>query len=324
VNRLTIVPKYHKLKRTACKASVAIEGLSGRGKSGLALAMGYVLAGENWDGVYVTDTENKSLNLYIDQPLHIGITPRADEINGGQLTAKEGYRPSHYAAWRQAAIEAGGKVWIADSLSHAWQYAGGILDMVNIEQQNNTSVNKWTVWGVPYIKAEKDSIMDLVRHPDIHTISTLRIKEKLELHTNDDGTKEMRSLGEQQIMMPDFKFEPDLVLSMLEPGYEDKPPVVKVIKSRYRILKFDETYRMTKDLLVQLRMYLEEGTNPEELLEMQRQDYLAATKEHLDSHPSSRAIWAVLKENAGHKNTKLADLPLKDLKFLFGQLTADN
>ena len=325
---MAIVPQFRKATRVQCKLSCAIEGLSGSGKSGLALAMARTFA--NWDKIYAVDTENKSLDLFVENIMHTGERVPKDSLNVADLLPEDGYKPTHYEALRNAVLAAKGEVIIFDSLSHLWQYKGGILDMVNQKQaEAGRNYNKYTAWGDPEIVAEKNAIMSLVRHANIHTICTVRAKEKMEIVQGEDGKNIVQSLGEQQIMMPDFKYEPDLVLHMLKPGdYDDdtktgSAPVVRVVKSRYRILRRDETYSMTPELLMQLKQYLEEGTNPEELLEMQRKDYIEGIKTYLDEHPNARVIWQALKDNAGLKDVKLNDMQLKDLKFLFNQVAAE-
>ncbi len=321
---MAIVPKFRIAQRTACKASVLLEGISGRGKTGLALAMAEILAGGEWDDIYAIDTENKSLDLYTGVTLHTGAVVGAFHV--GELTHEDGYRPTHYELWREAALAAGAKVLISDSISHMWTYKGGVLDMVSELFKNNANRNKYSAWGEPEIVLEKNKIMDLIRHPKLHTISTVRSKEKQEIIPDPENPNRniVQSLGEQQIMMPDLKFEPDLVLSLLNPGKPDgTPPVAKVLKSRYAPFAVDETYKVTGDLIRQMKQFLEEGTSPEELLEQQRQDYVQAITEYLDTHNNAKTIWPILKQDAGFKDTPLKDLPLKALKVLFSQLVAD-
>jgi len=316
---MAIAAKFRKAQRQKCKASVLIEGLSGRGKTGLALAMAYGLV-PDWDKIAAVDTENRSMPLYIGVKLHTG--HKVGAFNVGDLTADDGYKPSHYAAYRDEAIRQGFEALICDSISHMWQYKGGILDMVTeIQRQGGTGINKYTAWGLPEIVAEKNMIMSLIRHPKLHCINTVRVKEKMEFITGTDGKQDLKSLGEQQIVMPDLKYEPDLVLSMQEPGSDKgKAPRVKVIKSRYAPFVVDEIYDMTAAMVEQLRLFLEEGTSPEELMEMQRQDYITAATEHLDANPNQRPVWNILKERANVKDVAMKDLPLDKIKLLFGQL----
>lgn len=318
---MAIVATFREAERLKCKASILIDGLSGRGKSGLALAIAYGLT-KDWSKVAAVDTENRSLPLYRDRVLHTGVVVEAFSV--GDLTAEDGFKPSHYAAYQELAIQEGFEALICDSISHMWQYKGGILDMVTeVQRIGGPGINKYTAWGTSEIVSEKNMIMSLIRHPKLHCINTVRVKEKMEFITGADGKQGLKSLGEQQIVMPDMKYEPDLVLSMLSPGDEDgTPPQVLVSKSRYAPLRVDETYVMSANTIEQLRLFLEEGTSPAELLEMQRQEYIQAITQHLDTTPSAKAIWGVLKENAGVKGMAIKEIPLKTIKLLFSQLVA--
>jgi len=315
-----IVTNYTKAQRRQCKASVVIDGLSGSGKSGLMLSMAYILAGKNWDLVGALDTENKSLDLYVGTTLHTGV--KVGAFNIGYLTAEDGFKPSYYAAWRDAAIKAGFGAMCCDSLSHLWQYKGGVLEMVNEATLKDKYANKYTVWNKPEISSEKNHIYTMIRHSKIHCINTVRVKEKMEFITDSDGKTGLKSLGEQQIMTPDFKYEPDLVISMLSPGDDSgKAPRVMVDKSRYSPFRVGVEYNMTHEMIEQLRLFLEEGTSPEELDEMQRQEYIQATTEVLESNNSAKTIWPTLKDQAGVGNVSLKDMPLNKLRLLYTQLT---
>lgn len=316
--------QFRKARRQQCKAAIMIEGLSGKGKSGLAIAIAMALANKDASKIYIIDTENRSIDLYVGLTLHTGDKILDDSLNTANLTVEDGFNPRSYAALRDAAIAQGGTVVIMDSISHAWQYKGGILDMVSTIN-NKGYQNKYAAWGDKEVAAEKACLMDLIRNDKVHIITTVRVKEKMEIVPDENGKNTIKSLGEQQIQMPDLKYEPDLVLSMVAPGNDDppRPPKVKVVKSRYAILKPDEEYAMTSEMLEQLRAYLAEGADPAELLEKQRQDIIAAIKEFINEDKDRRApMWEAIKENAGHKGTKLNDLSLKELKPMFGMLVS--
>ena len=57
------------------------------------------------------------------------------------------------------------------------------------------------------------------------------------------------------------------------------------------------------------------------LLEKQRSEYITAIKDILDTKPNLKAIWDVMKADAGYKETKLADLPLEVVKNCYIKLT---
>lgn len=324
----TINPMFNfsTVSREQSKASILIEGLSGKGKSGLALLLGHYLSG-NWEDVFVIDTENNSVQLFADINSSAGM--KFENFKVGNFTPDMKYKPSNYALFKEAALQAGAKVVINDSISHAWSYEGGILDRISELKKTNKRYERdsYAAWGDDEIVSEKQKLYQLFRDHRCHVISTVRVKEKMEYDKDDNGKTILRSLGEQEIMQADIKYEPDLVLQMVSAGRATgdtiKHPVAKVIKSRYVILEEGETYEFTPALCMQIKAYLEEGTSPEELLEKQRLEYVEYIKEYLDAHPNAVAIWKVAKEDAGFKDTPLTEMPLKALKPIFIKLTID-
>lgn len=319
--------QFEEATREQSKASILIEGLSGKGKSGLALMLGYFLAKKQWDKVFDIDTENNSVQLFTDIPCSAGM--KYEKFKIGKFTPDLKYKPSHYNMFKEAAVTAGAEVIINDSISHAWTYEGGILDMVaNLKKTNKRyERDSYAAWGDDTIVEEKQKLFQLFRDHRIHVISTVRVKEKMEYDKDDNGKTILTSLGEQEIMQADVKYEPDLVLHMVSPGRavdsEIKHPKARVIKSRYVILKEGEVYDFTPTLCEQLAEYLEEGTSPEEILEKQRQEYISGITQYLDSHKNAVAIWQVLKKDAGYENKALTDMPLDVLKPIFIKLTVD-
>ncbi len=311
---------FEDASREQCKASIMIEGLTGKGKSGLALIMGKVLAGD-WSGVFHIDTENNSAKLFAGIRCSLGES--FGKFKVGQLTKDVGCKPSHYIAFREVAKRAGAKVVIEDSISHAWQYKGGILDLVSQAKSKNTHYAKdaYAAWGDEEVVKEKNELLELIRDSDVHVITTVRVKEKMEYDRSGDKAV-LVSLGEQQIQQAELKYEPDLVLHMLKAGTATTNPFARVIKSRYAIFVEGEEYEFTPTLIGQLKEYLEEGVDPEELLERQRTEYAQAVKEYLDAHKNLIPIWAMMKKDAGFEKIELANMPLKELKGLFIKLTS--
>lgn len=328
----TPMADFKKLRREACKASIMIEGLTGKGKSGLALMLAYGLEGgfadnknkDAWDKVFTIDTENRSLNLFIGIPTSWG--EKFGEFFGTQLSSEDGYAPSNYLYLRDAAIKAGAEVVISDSITHMWTAKGGVLDKVNEVKNQNPKMDNYRVWGTSEVASEKQALIDVIRDYRCHVITTVRVKEKFEMQFNADRQKtEVVSLGEQQLQQEGLKYEPDLVLHMEVSGASNpqRNPRAKVIKSRYAILTEGETYEFTPALCEQLRQYLNEGVSIEELLEQQRDDYVSAITSILDTNVSAKTIWNVLKEEAGAKDKKLSEIDLQTLKHLYSQLISD-
>ena len=317
-SNLNGVLNFRDATRQQAKASILIEGLSGRGKSGLALLLGHALAGKDWTKVFAVDTENRSLDLF--EGINMSSGAKCEPFKKVDLLPAHGFAPSNYLMCKENAIAAGGEVIINDSITHMWQQEGGVLDIVsNIQLKDSKRYNNYTAWGAPEVKAEKQAIYNVVRDARIHVISTVRVKEKFEI--NSDHT--LTSLGEQEQQMPDLKYEPDLVLQMQKAGaMNGTPPIAKVIKSRYAVLQEGEVYQFTDAIIDSLVDYLHKGTDPKELLEKQRQDYIATISNILKEDVSKKTMFPILKEQQGHKNTKLADLPLDVLQTLLGSLLA--
>jgi adenylylsulfate kinase-like enzyme len=317
-SNLNGVLNFRDATRQQAKASILIEGLSGRGKSGLALLLGHALAGKDWTKVFAVDTENRSLDLF--EGINMSSGAKCEPFKKVDLLPAHGFAPSNYLMCKENAIAAGGEVIINDSITHMWQQEGGVLDIVsNIQLKDSKRYNNYTAWGAPEVKAEKQAIYNVVRDARIHVISTVRVKEKFEI--NSDHT--LTSLGEQEQQMPDLKYEPDLVLQMQKAGaMNGTPPIAKVIKSRYAVLQEGEVYQFTDAIIDSLVDYLHKGTDPKELLEKQRQDYIATISNILKEDVSKKTMFPILKEQQGHKDTKLADLPLDVLQTLLGSLLA--
>ena len=312
--------------RTACKASIMIEGLPGRGKTGLALMIGYILSDEDWSKIFHVDTENNSANLFVDIDSSMG--NKFGKFKVANFTEELGFKPSNYLAYRKAAIDAGAKTVIFDSISHAWNYKGGILDLVSQAKATNTRYAKdsYAAWGDENIVKEKNELLELIRSNKVHMITTVRVKEKMEYELGPVGKNKLVSLGEQQIQQADLKYEPDLVLQMQKAGSNKngviKHPVALCTKSRYAIFTEGETYEFTPELIKQLKQYLEEGIDPEILLQKQKDEYLAALKQYFKEKPAAKEIWEIMKKDAGLGDVLTKDISLSDLKMLFVKITA--
>ena len=322
---MVFIPQFEDAKRVQCKASIEFEGLSGTGKSGAAILTAKILAGNDWKSIYALDTENRSLKLLVGTPCSDGSVYGSFKVC--ELTSDIGYAPSNYLNIRKAAIDAGAKVFVQDSISHAWQYKGGVLDKVSAAKASGNKLyakDAYAAWGDAEVVDEKNKLLEMIRDENVHVISTVRVKEKMEYTTGADGKTKLESLGEQQIQQADLKYEPDLVLHMLRPGSNRngkiEHPRVRVIKTRYAFLEKDEEYEWTPELIMQLKQYLEEGVDPQTIFEQQRQEYIAGVKEIINN-PAKKAIAQVLKDDLGYHDVKLNDMPLKAIKQLYINLT---
>ena len=309
---------FRKAARQKLKASIMIEGLQGSGKSGLALILAKALASSD-DKIFAIDTENKSLDLF--QGLKSSTGENFAEFNKADLTIADGYAPSNYLALRDEAIQEGAEVVIMDSITHMWNRKGGLLDTVAEAQASG--LDQYRAWGTDKNRREKELLSDLVRCSEAHIITTVRTKEKFGMEYDETkGKNKVVSLGEQQIQQDGLKYEPDLVLRMVSPGNMDGTnPVVEVTKSRYAILRTGDEVEVTAELLAQLKQYLEEGIDPEEIFKAQKKDIMDSIKAYCNTD-TKKSVWKSLKDSSGFTG-KMEEMPLELLKELSKKLMED-
>lgn len=313
-------PVVRQARRYQVKASIMIEGLTGSGKTGLALCFAHALADHDWNKVGMIDTENKSADLIVGQTAHTG--DKFGEFLKVDLTDDEGYAPTNYLSGAKALVQEGVETVIFDSSTHAWNRRGGILDMVNDVENTSSNRNKFAAWNDPLVVQNRNALFEMIRNNKYHVITTVRVKEKFGMDYDDKGKTLIRSLGEQQVQTEGLKYEPDLVLKMITAGTPDSAPVAQVVKSRYPMLKLDEVYEFTPSILEQVRVFLEEGADPEELLEQQRQEYVKGVVDYCEANPKQKPLWMAIKQAHDHKDTKINDIPLSELKAMYIQLVS--
>lgn len=315
---MTIRPQIYKAQRLNVKASIQIEGLTGTGKTGLALLLAYSLAGKNWGETGMVDSENRSSNLYEGVLMSTG--KKVESFLKIDLLEEDGYAPVNYIACIEALRVAGCKAVVADSVTHAWQRTGGVLDMVNTVEQKTR--NKYTAWGDPEVVKNKNALFDMLRNDKVHMITTVRLKEKFGMEMDAvTNRNKVVSLGEQQQTQDGIKYEPDLVLHMVKPGSKNRAPLVRIAKTRYPMFELDQEYEFTEAVIDSIREYLEEGVDPEVLVQQQKDDYVKAIIDYCKAYPAQKAIYDQLKRNHGFEETKLTDIPVASIKAIYIELT---
>ena len=312
MSRVTVKQGAKKATRTKVKAAIGIDGLSGTGKTGLALLLAKYLADKQWDKIYDIDTENNSFSLYVGEKLNDGEIVPDDKIWHAQLNKSTGYSPFNYEYYADEAFEKGCLVRIQDSYTHMWQREGGVLDSVNkIQAEGNRKYNdSYRAWGHPDIVDAKNLIFDLIRDNRMHVISTIRIKDKTVMEQGDNGKSIIKKMGDKQMQSEGLIYEFDLMLRTVRAGNEDgTPPRVVVEKSRYSIFKVGEEYDITVEMIETLKDYLEKGINIDELNEKTRIEMAESLKERALADSDLKVI---LKNK--YPDTKLADMDLETLR----------
>ncbi len=183
--------QFKRATRTQKKLRMALMGPSGSGKTYTAL----ILAAELGKGgkVALLDTERGSASLYSDN----------FEFDACQL---ESFNPQHYIDGINAAAAAGYTVLVIDSLSHAWNGEGGVLDQVN-KRGGNQFTDGWGKVGTPL----QNSLMKAILEAPMHVIATMRVKTEYVVEQNERGKSAPKRVGLAAVQRDGVEYEFDII-----------------------------------------------------------------------------------------------------------------
>jgi hypothetical protein len=192
---------FEKAIKQEAKLRLAIAGPSGSGKTYTALAVARDLCGDK--RVALVDTEHGSASKY------------ADIFDFDVLEMEPPFHPDRFGRMIAEAQGAGYGVIVLDSLSHAWNGTGGLLEIVDQIAARSSSKNTFAAWkqGTPIYNHLIDSIIQ----SDIHVIATMRTKQDYILVEKEkDGRKYQapEKVGMAPIQRDGFEYEFDIVLTL--------------------------------------------------------------------------------------------------------------
>lgn len=237
---------FEQVTRKKAKLRLALTGVSGGGKTLGALYIAYGMTGD-WGKVAVIDTEHERARFYAD---------RSDLGTGSFLYApfSPPYSPDRYKQLVQEAVGIVGPdgVVIIDSLSHAWNNEGGVLDIKEkiANQQGKNSYTAWSEAG----KYQND-LINTILAVDCHTIVTMRAKTEYAMQENDRGKMAPVKIGLAPVQREDTEYEFDIVLTI------GRDHIATASKDTTFLDRFGQI--ITPELGVQLKNWLSDGVEPE-------------------------------------------------------------
>lgn len=176
---------------------MAISGPSGSGKTFTALQIATSLGGP----VALVDTEHGSASKYADLFAF-------DVVNLGAP-----YHPDRFGEMIGAAVAAGYKALVIDSLTHAWNGPGGIMEIVDQEVARQKTGNSYTAWAKA-TPIHQNLITKIVSSP-IHIIVTMRSKTEYVLEKNEKtGKTAPRKVGMAPVQRDGMEYEFDVWMEM--------------------------------------------------------------------------------------------------------------
>ena len=187
---------FKKAIKEESKLRMAIAGPSGAGKTYTSLAVGLALA--NGGKVALVDTEHGSASKY------------ADIFDFDVADMHPPYHPDKFVGAIEEAAKAGYVVVILDSLSHAWNGPGGLLEIVDLASKKFKG-NTYAGWseGTPI----QNQLIEAVTGTDIHIIGTMRSKQDYIL-VERKGKQVPQKVGMAPIQRDGFEYEFDVFLDM--------------------------------------------------------------------------------------------------------------
>jgi len=182
------------------KLRLAVAGPSGSGKTYTSLAIATHLGGK----IAVVDTEHGSASKY------------ADKFNFDVMELEPPFAPDRFVKAIYEAQSAGYSTIILDSLSHAWNGTGGLLEIVDQIAARSSSKNSFAAWkeGTPIYNKMIDGIIQ----SNIHVLATMRTKQDYILVEKESAAGRKYQAPEKVGMAPiqrdGFEYEFDIVLTL--------------------------------------------------------------------------------------------------------------
>lgn len=187
---------FKKATKTEAKLRLAIAGPSGSGKTYSSLAIAAALGGP----IAVLDTEHGSASKY------------ADLFEFDVLELHAPYHPDKYMEAIHEASNAGYRVIILDSMSHAWNGEGGLLELVEQATKRQKTPNSYTAWHD--VTPIQNKLIEAIVSANIHIIATMRSKQDYVQEKDSNGRSTIRKVGMAPIQREGFEYEFDVFFDL--------------------------------------------------------------------------------------------------------------
>lgn len=201
-NGLTI----QRAQKAQTPLTVCVTGQSGGGKSYTSLLLAAGMAGTDVrpDGtpkILAVDTENGSMSLYGQ-----GTDGAWPVVPFDTVVIRPEYTVAKYIEAYRMAIDGGYSVVILDSLTHAWQGVGGILDQKG--KLDARGGNQYTNWRA--VDPDFNRFRDMILNTSIDLIATMRSKMDYTVDERGKPTK----IGLAPVMRDGMEYEFSVVFDL--------------------------------------------------------------------------------------------------------------
>ncbi|RFC65031.1 hypothetical protein DYI37_03970 [Fulvimarina endophytica] len=232
---------YRPAVRQGEKLMIGLAGPSGSGKTFSALKIATGIQEVEGGEIFVIDTENRRAAMYAGK----------FRFQHGEMHAP--FTPEAYCEAIEAAVKAGAKSIVIDSMSHEHEGEGGILEMHEAALMKMAGNDfgkrekvKFTAWIEP--KRRHNKFVNRLLQINAHIIMCFRAKDKLKMvkvQKGDRVVNEPVSAGWQPIAADRLEYEMTTLL-VLPPNAKGKPdlsaeatkipePIQPIIKEGWQI-----------------------------------------------------------------------------------------
>lgn len=191
---------FKKAVKHESRLRMSIAGPSGSGKTYTALTLAHALKGDK--GVALIDTERGSASKYAD------IFPEFDVIE------LDTFSPALFVEIIKEAESAGCySVLVIDSLSHAWNGTGGLLEIVDSIARRKYQGNTFAAWkdATPL----QNQLIDAITRSRLHIIVTMRAKQEYAMEKDErTGKTSPKKVGMAPIQRDGMEYEMDIAADM--------------------------------------------------------------------------------------------------------------
>lgn len=191
---------FQKAMRKTAKLRLGLTGPSGSGKTWGALT----IAKELGSKIACIDTEHGSASLYSD----------LCDFDVMELSAP--YSPERYIAAIKEAEKTGYEILIIDSMTHEWNGAGGVLELLDEIARAKFKGNTWSAWNEMTPRHRK--FIDTILQSPMHIICTVRSKTET-AQVEENGRKKVAKLGMKSEQRDGIEYELSVVLDLTHDGH---------------------------------------------------------------------------------------------------------
>ena len=236
------------------------------------------------------DMENGSGDLYGDK-FDYDICP---------ITAP--YDVRKYLQGIHDAEEAGYDVLIIDSLSHAWNGEGGLLDMQNRITESNAKINSFSAWRK--VTPWQNKLVEFILTSKCHIIATMRSKTDYIQVENDRGRSEIKKVGLAPVQREGIDYEFTTVFDL------SVEHIATVSKDRTSLFD-NQAFQLCEETGKALKEWLDSGVEILSVKEIYDR-YLAVYGNDTEK------VQQIMKQLTGKETCK--DFTQEDIKVLISEL----